>query len=122
MNGTGPSPIGSTTRSPLYDQLVPRVGRAFLDHEIEVWRALTVVVDSGELRPGHLRPCKPLTRKTSACILETLAHDSKIHAVVRHRRVQSRFPLLVTEQLIYALEAIALSAQAAEPPLGLVRV
>jgi phosphoethanolamine N-methyltransferase len=44
---------------PLYEQLVARVGRAFVDHEIEVWRALTVVVDSGELRPGHLRARKP---------------------------------------------------------------
>lgn len=44
---------------PLYNQLVARVGKAFVDHEIEVWRAMTVVVDSGELRPGHLRACKP---------------------------------------------------------------
>ena len=44
---------------PLYDQLVARVGKDFVDHEIEVWRALTVVVDSGELRPGHLRARKP---------------------------------------------------------------
>src|SRR6185312_2832566 len=44
---------------PLYDQLVARVGKAFVDHEIEVWRAMTVVVDSGELRPGHLRACEP---------------------------------------------------------------
>jgi len=44
---------------PLYDQLVARVGKAFVDHEIEVWRAMTVVVDSGELRPGHLRARKP---------------------------------------------------------------
>jgi len=44
---------------PLYDQLVARVGKAFADNEIEVWRALTVVVDSGELRPGHMRARKP---------------------------------------------------------------
>jgi len=44
---------------PLYNQLVARVGKAFVDHEIEVWRAMTVVVDSGELRPGHLRARKP---------------------------------------------------------------
>jgi phosphoethanolamine N-methyltransferase len=44
---------------PLYQQLVARVGKAFVDHEIEVWRAMTVVVDSGELRPGHLRARKP---------------------------------------------------------------
>jgi phosphoethanolamine N-methyltransferase len=46
-------------RGPLYPQLAAKVGKAFLDHEIEVWRALTVVVDSGELRPGHLRARKP---------------------------------------------------------------
>lgn len=44
---------------PLYDRLAARVGKDFLDHEIEVWRALTVVVDSGELRPAHLRARKP---------------------------------------------------------------
>jgi SAM-dependent methyltransferase len=44
---------------PLYDKLVARVGKAFVDHEIEVWRAMTIVVDSGELRPGHLRARKP---------------------------------------------------------------
>jgi phosphoethanolamine N-methyltransferase len=44
---------------PLYDQLVARLGKDFVDHEIKVWRALTVVVDSGELRPAHLRACKP---------------------------------------------------------------
>ena len=43
----------------LYDQLVARVGKTFVDHEVEVWRTLTVVVDSGELRPGHLRAHKP---------------------------------------------------------------
>jgi phosphoethanolamine N-methyltransferase len=44
---------------PLYETLAAKVGKDFLDHEIEVWRALTVVVDSGELRPGHLRARKP---------------------------------------------------------------
>jgi phosphoethanolamine N-methyltransferase len=44
---------------PLYETLAARVGKDFVDHEIEVWRALTVVVDSGELRPGHLRAVKP---------------------------------------------------------------
>lgn len=47
---------------PLYDDLVARVGKEFVDHEIEVWRALTVVVDSGELRPGHLWAVKPSLR------------------------------------------------------------
>jgi phosphoethanolamine N-methyltransferase len=44
---------------PLYAQLAAKVGKAFVDHEIEVWRALTVVVDSGELRPCHLHARKP---------------------------------------------------------------
>jgi phosphoethanolamine N-methyltransferase len=44
---------------PLYATLAARVGKDFLDHEIEVWRALTVVVDGGELRPGQLRARKP---------------------------------------------------------------
>ena len=44
---------------PLYEKLVARVGKAFVDHEIEVWRAMAVVVVSGELRPGHLRARKP---------------------------------------------------------------
>jgi phosphoethanolamine N-methyltransferase len=44
---------------PLYETLAAKVGKDFVDHEIDVWRALTVVVDSGELRPGHLRARKP---------------------------------------------------------------
>jgi len=46
-------------KGPLYDDLVARLGRDFVEHEIEVWRSLTVVVDSGELRPGLLRAEKP---------------------------------------------------------------
>lgn len=46
-------------RGPLYERLAASVGKDFADHEIEVWRALTVVVDSGELRPVHLRARKP---------------------------------------------------------------
>lgn len=44
---------------PLYERLAAKVGKDFLDREIEVWRAMTVVVDSGELRPSHLRARKP---------------------------------------------------------------
>lgn len=44
---------------PLYGQLVERVGKEFADHHIELWRAMTVVVDSGELRPGHMRGRRP---------------------------------------------------------------
>ena len=42
----------------LYDTLRERIGKDFLDHEIEVWRAMNVVLDSGELRPSHLRGFK----------------------------------------------------------------
>ncbi len=45
---------------PLYKQLVERVGQEFADHEVEVWRALAVVVESGELRPSHMRARKPV--------------------------------------------------------------
>lgn len=44
---------------PLYDRLVETVGQEFVDHSIEVWQALKVVVDRGELRPNHLRARKP---------------------------------------------------------------
>jgi phosphoethanolamine N-methyltransferase len=44
---------------PLYDRLVGQLGEAFTRHEIEVWRALTAVLDSGELRPTHLRARRP---------------------------------------------------------------
>jgi phosphoethanolamine N-methyltransferase len=44
---------------PLYARLVAELGEEFTHHEIEVWRALTVVLDSGELRPTHLRARRP---------------------------------------------------------------
>ncbi len=43
---------------PLYADLAARMDRAVLDREIAVWRAMLVVLDSGELRPGHLRGYK----------------------------------------------------------------
>ena len=43
-----------------YEYLVEKLGREFADHEVEVWRALKVVVDSGELMPCHLHAEKPL--------------------------------------------------------------
>ncbi len=42
----------------LYNDLRKRIGKEFLDHEIEVWRAMTVVLESGELCPSHLRAHK----------------------------------------------------------------
>lgn len=43
----------------LYRDLVAQVGQEFVDHSIDVWRALKVVVDSGEMRPTHMRASKP---------------------------------------------------------------
>ncbi len=44
---------------PLYEGLVQEVGQEFVDHSVDIWRALKVVVDSGELRPTHMRARKP---------------------------------------------------------------
>jgi len=44
---------------PLYEKLTATVGRDYIDHSIEVWRALKLVVDRGELRPTHMRARKP---------------------------------------------------------------
>ncbi|MFZ4721074.1 MAG: class I SAM-dependent methyltransferase [Ilumatobacteraceae bacterium] len=44
---------------PLRDRLTAEVGHEFLEHELEVWRALCVVTDSGELGAGHFRAVKP---------------------------------------------------------------
>ena len=43
----------------LYDQLVSRVGKELVDHEIRVWEALVVVLERGELRPTHWGASKP---------------------------------------------------------------
>lgn len=44
---------------PLRPLLEASVGRDFLDHELEVWRALCVVTSGGELGAGHFRAVKP---------------------------------------------------------------
>jgi SAM-dependent methyltransferase len=43
----------------LRPQLEASVGRQFLDHEVEVWRALCAVVDTAELGAGHWRAVRP---------------------------------------------------------------
>lgn len=43
----------------LSQDLVSRVGREFLEHEIDVWNKMIVAVDQGQLRPTHLRGRKP---------------------------------------------------------------
>lgn len=44
---------------PLRPTLTASVGADFLEHEIDVWRALCVVTESGELGAGHFRAVKP---------------------------------------------------------------
>jgi ubiquinone/menaquinone biosynthesis C-methylase UbiE len=44
---------------PLRPDLESRLGREFLDHEVEVWRALAVVTETGELGAGHFRAWRP---------------------------------------------------------------
>jgi phosphoethanolamine N-methyltransferase len=43
----------------LYEGLASRVGREFLEHEIDVWNKMIVAIDQGQLRPTHLRARKP---------------------------------------------------------------
>ena len=43
----------------LRPEIEARVGREFLDHEVEVWQALCAVFDSRELGAGHWRAIKP---------------------------------------------------------------
>ena len=44
---------------PLYDELVEKLGREFVDAEVDVWNKGVVVTDNGELCPTHLRGRKP---------------------------------------------------------------
>lgn len=44
---------------PLSRDLASKVGRKFLDHQIEVWDLMIVALDQGQLRPTHLRAEKP---------------------------------------------------------------
>jgi ubiquinone/menaquinone biosynthesis C-methylase UbiE len=44
---------------PLRAPLEASVGADFLDHEVEVWRALCAVLDTAELGAGHWRAVKP---------------------------------------------------------------
>jgi phosphoethanolamine N-methyltransferase len=43
---------------PLRPRLLAELGPSFLEHEIDVWRALCVVTASGELGAGHFRAVK----------------------------------------------------------------
>lgn len=44
----------------LYDGAVARVGREFVDYNIELWAKMLPVLESGEHCPTHLRAWKPL--------------------------------------------------------------
>ncbi len=46
-------------RGALYDGLASQVGNEFLEHQIDVWNKMIVVLDKGDLRPTHLRGRKP---------------------------------------------------------------
>lgn len=46
-------------KGPLYPRMVELLGPANADRYVEVWRAMNLVIESGELRPGHLRAIKP---------------------------------------------------------------
>ena len=39
----------------LYPRMVEALGRAQADHFVENWRAMTVVIDNGEMRTGYVR-------------------------------------------------------------------
>lgn len=46
-------------QGPLYDKAVQRLGQAFVDHNIAIWQAMIVVLDTGEHCPHHLHATKP---------------------------------------------------------------
>ena len=44
----------------LYESLGSTAGKAFLDHEIDVWDKMIVALERGDLRPTHLRGRRPV--------------------------------------------------------------
>jgi phosphoethanolamine N-methyltransferase len=46
-------------QGPLYGNAVERLGKDFVDHNIDIWRRMLVVLDTGEHCPTHLRAQKP---------------------------------------------------------------
>ena len=46
-------------KGPICPKLVELLGQAHADRYIEIWRAMNLVLESGELRPGHLGATKP---------------------------------------------------------------
>ncbi len=47
-------------RGPLKKQMLDALGQQGQEHFVENWRAMTVVLDSGELRPARFRAFKPI--------------------------------------------------------------
>jgi phosphoethanolamine N-methyltransferase len=43
----------------LSDGLASKLGREFLEREIDVWDKMIIAIDQGQLRPTHLRGRKP---------------------------------------------------------------
>jgi phosphoethanolamine N-methyltransferase len=48
-------------RGALRQRMIDRVGAAKAEHFIENWRQLVVVLERGDLRPGHMKATKPST-------------------------------------------------------------
>ncbi len=46
-------------KGPLYGKAVERLGQDFVDHNIDIWSKMLVVLDKGEHCPTHLRGQKP---------------------------------------------------------------
>jgi phosphoethanolamine N-methyltransferase len=46
-------------KGPLRDKAAGALGRDFVDHNIEIWERMLVVLDTGEHCPTHLRGRKP---------------------------------------------------------------
>ena len=46
-------------KGPLYPKMAELLGQKYADRYVEIWRAMNHVIESGELRPGHLRAAKP---------------------------------------------------------------
>ncbi len=49
----------ATMQGPLYDPAVERLGKDFVDHNIDIWQRMIVVLDTGEHCPHHLHATKP---------------------------------------------------------------
>jgi ubiquinone/menaquinone biosynthesis C-methylase UbiE len=48
-------------KGPLYRTACDELGRDFVDHNIEIWENMLVVLDKGEHCPSHIRAWKPKT-------------------------------------------------------------